>query len=170
MPVIPQTKTKLRIPGKQSVGKRPQIWGVRKPRPNRIVADVPGHLFKSMSIPFFIPEDVIMALLLPGKASCLQESTRVQTKLPHEKPLVAPASQTHCQQMYMIRHQTVQGARHVLTGKRMKQEKTKRIMEDFVKPSCRPVGDCQRPMDDGVPFIGTRMKAGEVPAWSWIHP
>jgi hypothetical protein len=96
---------------------------------NGIGQDVKADFRKSAPFPFFIPQDVVVGLML--ETMRLQERPEMFAQEFHPVALIGVAAQAHPEQMGMIGHETIGWANQSLARGDVKHHFPKLRVENF---------------------------------------
>src|SRR5437879_1325281 len=77
----------------------------------------------------------------------------MRSKKGHSVSLITVQTQPHPQKMYMVRHQTVDGAKQVFPHGGMQHQLSKVGVEKVRQPTTRAIEDRQRPMNHSVTLV-----------------
>src|SRR5690348_10490395 len=129
---------------------------------DRISQDVETDPGKGIALPFRLPQDMVMRLML--KVMRKQHRAEMFTHELHAVALIRVLAQAHPEQMNMIGHQTVTWTEQSLTRSSMQHYFTKTRVEDLIEPTGAAVGNGYCPVNDSVALIVFASQAGKIEA------
>ena len=151
-------------------GEWPVFWILHQLRHAGIVNDVETDLGKGVSFPFFLLEHMIVRLMLKPLRS--EQRSEMRSQKGHAVELVRVQTQSHPDQMQMIRHEAIRRAKQSLARGGVQHQFPKRGVKPLVQPAASTMREGNRPMNHRVALIvfawETRKIESAVEVW-FIH-
>ena len=160
LPKVVLQRMQCRITRHNRTVEFPFSWMFHEIRAQWIFENVIADTGERITVALLFLQHMIVRLMLeyrgrkPRFEMCAQES--------HPVTLVGIQTQSHPDQMQVVRHQTISRTKQSLTRGSVQKQFTKRGVKCVLQPPLMAMRNRQRPMHDGIALIILARQAGKI--------